>query len=165
MPWWVIILMIAAISTGALIGAWAFWPGKKWLQETEEAQAHELELLGLQHKKISGVRYFFRGFFLRLVYGSMAIPLFALLLPIRTHLLNRPLPSFLDSLKVPLIALSVYLVICILGGFIDAARKPPALPLRRALDVKSAWQKTPRRIKIGTSLMGVWVAYTFLFGG
>ena len=161
MPWWFITIMIALVATGVLIGIWVFLPT---LKEREEAHTQSLEG---QHKQISTVRYFLRGFFVRLAYGSMAIPFFALLLLIKIYLLDQPaLEAGVDDPRVRMVLIGslFYLVICVIGGFVDAARKPPVPTLTRLFDVRLAWQQTSRRTKIGTFLIMVWSAYMFLIG-
>ena len=117
MSGWFIITMIAACSIGVLIGKWVFWPT---LQERDEEHAHALEL---QHEEISTVRYFFRGFFVRLFFGSLVIPFIALLLLIRTYLRNDASGPEVVREALPSGALLIgslfYLGICILGGFLN----------------------------------------------
>ena len=61
----------------------------------------------------SSIAIFFRGFFIRLLYGSLAIPI---LLLVR--------PDFITEDASPLVFGScAYLVVCVLGGAYDAATK------------------------------------------
>ena len=155
MSLWIIIMLIALSSIGGvLVGIWVFC---RATQKHDEAHSQAPER---QHMRLSAAHYFFRGFFIRLVYGSSAIPFLALLLLIRTYLLDQ------DSVPVRMVAIgsSFYLGICIVGGLLDAAWKPPARPLKQVFDVKLMWQETPRRTKIGTFLLMVFSAFMILVG-
>ena len=83
---------------------------------------------------------------------------------IRTHLLHKDSLSLLANLRVVSLALLAYSGICVLGGFIDVTRKPPVRPLKEEFNLRLAWQRTPRRTKIGTLLLGIGFAYWLLFG-